>query len=219
MSWIIVFILIIFSIILVVITKLLFSKFFSVAEDKERTKLIKDTKESLKKLSDLLNTSEDLASKLQLNTIVTQYNQASAALEAEKNNLRSLEANLKVARKKMEEKEILQQELKTSKEEDEHELQLLLNEYEKNSEESRSLEKVLADQIKLIDESSKDQNLPSIQRDFFYALNETLEESGSNFRAVITEYEQMFQRLSALKQQLLDLEQEYAKLVESKISS
>ena len=139
-------------------------------------------------------------------------------MNEEKDKLEEIEKRLKVAKKKMEEKEILQQELKTSKEEDEKELQALLSDYEKNSSESRVLEKVLADQMKILEEHSRNQEYSNIQRDFFNTLNETLEESSSNLRSVITEYEQMYERLSALKKQLTDLEVEYAKLVESKLT-
>ena len=139
-------------------------------------------------------------------------------MNEEKDKLEEIEKRLKVAKKKMEEKEILQQELKTSKEEDEKELQALLSDYEKNSSESRVLEKVLADQMKILEEHSRNQEYSNIQRDFFNTLNETLEESSSNLCSVITEYEQMYERLSALKKQLTDLEVEYAKLVESKLT-
>ena len=72
--------------------------------------------------------------------------------------------------------------------------------------------------MKILEEHSRNQEYSNIQRDFFNTLNETLEESSSNLRSVITEYEQMYERLSALKKQLTDLEVEYAKLVESKLT-
>lgn len=219
MSWIYVIVSIVFSVLMLVITKVSFAKIFKSAAEQERETLVNDTNKMLGELGDMISKSDNLASKLQFNTVAIQCNEAESALAVEKEKLKSLEGDLKVAKKKMEEKEILQQELKTSKEEDDKELEELLASYEENSQKSRELEKVLAEQIKVLDDYSKDQSLSSVQRDFFIALNETLEESGSNLRSVITEYEQMFIRLSSLKQQLTDLEVEYSKLIESKISS
>ena len=218
MSWLIVISLIVFSLILVFITKLVFLKFLNGSSENEKLALIKKTENSLKELKDSFKNIDELASKLQLNTVVIQLNEAQSKMNEEKDKLEEIEKRLKVAKKKMEEKEILQQELKTSKEEDEKELQALLSDYEKNSSESRVLEKVLADQMKILEEHSRNQEYSNIQRDFFNTLNETLEESSSNLRSVITEYEQMYERLSALKKQLTDLEVEYAKLVESKLT-
>ena len=219
MSWIITISLIFFSVLSVFVTKLVFSKFLNGSCENEKASLVKKTNESLKKLDSMFEKSDELISKLQLNTISIQYNEAQNLLTAQKERLEEVEASLKVAKKKMEEKEILQQELKTSKEEDEKELQLLLNDYEKNSNESRELEKVLANQMKALDDYAKNQEYSVVLRDFFNALNETLEESSSNLRSVISEYEQMYERLSALKQQLTDLEVEYSKLIESKLQA
>ena len=218
MSWLIVISLIVFSLILVFITKLVFLKFLNGSSENEKLALIKKTENSLKELKDSFKNIDELASKLQLNTVVIQLNETQSKMNEEKDKLEEIEKRLKVAKKKMEEKEILQQELKTSKEEDEKELQALLSDYEKNSSESRVLEKVLADQMKILEEHSRNQEYSNIQRDFFNTLNETLEVSSSNLRSVITEYEQMYERLSALKKQLTDLEVEYAKLVESKLT-
>ncbi len=218
MSWLIVISLIVFSLILVFITKLVFLKFLNGSSENEKLALIKKTENSLKELKDSFKNIDELASKLQLNTVVIQLNETQSKMNEEKDKLEEIEKRLKVAKKKMEEKEILQQELKTSKEEDEKELQALLSNYEKNSSESRVLEKVLADQMKILEEHSRNQEYSNIQRDFFNTLNETLEESSSNLCSVITEYEQMYERLSALKKQLTDLEVEYAKLVESKLT-
>ena len=218
MSWLIVISLIVFSLILVFITKLVFLKFLNGSSENEKLALIKKTENSLKELKDSFKNIDELASKLQLNTVVIQLNETQSKMNEEKDKLEEIEKRLKVAKKTMEEKEILQQELKTSKEEDEKELQALLSDYEKNSSESRVLEKVLADQMKILEEHSRNQEYSNIQRDFFNTLNETLEESSSNLCSVITEYEQMYERLSALKKQLTDLEVEYAKLVESKLT-
>ena len=218
MSWLLVISLIVFSLILVFITKLVFLKFLNGSSENEKLALIKKTENSLKELKDSFKNIDELASKLQLNTVVIQLNETQSKMNEEKDKLEEIEKRLKVAKKKMEEKEILQQELKTSKEEDEKELQALLSDYEKNSSESRVLEKVLADQMKILEEHSRNQEYSNIQRDFFNTLNETLEESSSNLCSVITEYEQMYERLSALKKQLTDLEVEYAKLVESKLT-
>lgn len=218
MSWLIVISLIVFSLILVFITKLVFLKFLNGSSENEKLALIKKTENSLKELKDSFKNIDELASKLQLNTVVIQLNETQSKMNEEKDKLEEIEKRLKVAKKKMEEKEILQQELKTSKEEDEKELQALLSDYEKNSSESRVLEKVLADQMKILEEHSRNQEYSNIQRDFINTLNETLEESSSNLCSVITEYEQMYERLSALKKQLTDLEVEYAKLVESKLT-
>ena len=196
----------------------MFLKFLNGSSENEKLALIKKTENSLKELKDSFKNIDELASKLQLNTVVIQLNETQSKMNEEKDKLEEIEKRLKVAKKKMEEKEILQQELKTSKEEDEKELQALLSDYEKNSSESRVLEKVLADQMKILEEHSRNQEYSNIQRDFFNTLNETLEESSSNLCSVITEYEQMYERLSALKKQLTDLEVEYAKLVESKLT-
>ncbi|MGI6681496.1 MAG: hypothetical protein ACOX3T_08490 [Bdellovibrionota bacterium] len=217
MSWLIVILLITFTVILVFLTQVLFKKIFSGSIEKENSELIEKSKESVKELKEALEKKGEQVSKLQLHTVSIQCDETEAQIKDEKAKLETVDKELGVVKKRMDEKEILQQELKTSKEEDEKELQASIDNYEKNSKDSRELEKVLAEQMKVLDEYSKDQNIENIHRDFFNALNETLEESGGNLRNVITEYEQMMERIIALKQQLSDLEVEYTNLVEGKL--
>ncbi len=218
MNWIFVLIAIMISVIFVSITKIISSKFAKNSGEEERKQLVGDVKKSLDEIDSLLQGDDNYASKLQFNTISVQLNEANLMLDSQKEKLKGLEAELKTAQRKIDEKELIQQELKSSKEEDEEELDKLLNDYDKISEESRELEKELAEQIESLDKQRANFNLTSQQGDFLETLNETLEESAGNLRTLITEHEQMVNRLTEIKQQLGDLEGEYSKLVEKQLN-
>ena len=64
MSWLIVISLIVFSLILVFITKLVFLKFLNGSSENENLALIKKTEDSLKELKDSFKNIDELASKL-----------------------------------------------------------------------------------------------------------------------------------------------------------
>lgn len=218
MSWLFVVISIFITVLLVVFMKIFSVKIVKGISKEEKEKLIFMAKGSLEKINSLLEGNKDCASKLQLNTVTTQFNEVSRELSLEKEKLQGLEGELKVFQKKIDEKELIQQELKSSKEEDEKELEKLLADYNGISEEARKTEKELADQILSLDKQRENSELTSPQSNFLENLNETLEESAENLRTLITEHEQMVNRLTEIKQQLEDLENEYLKLVNKQLS-
>ncbi len=218
MSWLFVVISIFITVLLVVFMKIFSVKIVKGISKEEKEKLIFMAKGSLEKINSLLEGNKDCASKLQLNTVTTQFNEVSRELSLEKEKLQGLEGELKVFQKKIDEKELIQQELKSSKEEDEKELEKLLAYYNGISEEARKTEKELADQILSLDKQRENSELTSSQSNFLENLNETLEESAENLRTLITEHEQMVNRLTEIKQQLEDLENEYLKLVNKQLS-
>lgn len=218
MSWLFVVISIFITVLLVVFMKIFSVKIVKGISKEEKEKLIFMAKGSLEKINSLLEGNKDCASKLQLNTVTTQFNEVSRELSLEKEKLQGLEGELKVFQKKIDEKELIQQELKSSKEEDEKELEKLLADYNGISEEARKTEKKLADQILSLDKQRENSELTSSQSNFLENLNETLEESAENLRTLITEHEQMVNRLTEIKQQLEDLENEYLKLVNKQLS-
>ena len=168
-------------------------------------------------LRELLTYSEGYASKKQLGQLQGTLEQTKADLEREKGNLKALEPKLEGAQKSVEDKETHQQELKSAKEEDELKMKELVDNFETISSESISLEQALAQSMKNLDQLMGEATLTADQKAVLQELSNSLSNASSTLRELIVEYETLNERLNMLSQQLLDLEEEYTKLVERQL--
>ncbi len=170
-----------------------------------------------KELRELLTYADGYASKKQLAQLEASLAQSKADLDREKGNLKALEPKLEGAQKMVEEKETHQQELKSAKEEDELKMKELMDHFETISSESIGLEQALAQSMKNLDQLMAEVTLTADQRAVLQELSNSLSNAGSTLRELIVEYDTLNERLNMLTQQLMDLEEEYTKLVERQL--
>ncbi len=165
----------------------------------------------------LIQYKDSYAARAQLDSLGTLLTTAQTDLEKEKNTLKQIETKLGTSQKLVEEKEAHQQEMKSAKVEDESKLQELLSKHEDLSTESITLEQKLAASLKNLDNIMDSIELSQDQRGVLQELSNSMTAAGSRLRDLLGEYEQVHQRLDALRQQHLDLEDEYTKLVEQQL--
>lgn len=165
----------------------------------------------------LLQFKDSYAAKGQLDYIIGLVSGAQTDLEREKGTLKEIENKLGSAQKLVEGKESKQQDIKSAKMEDEVKLQELLANYENLSTEAIALEQRLAASLKNLDSIMDEIELTQDQKGVLQELSNALTNAGSRLRDLLTEYEQVNQRLEALRQQHVDLEDEYTKLVEQQL--
>lgn len=170
-----------------------------------------------KEIEETLKYADSYVSRGQYDTIVSQLEAIKIDVDKERNSLQLIEKKLEGAQKAVEEKESFQQDLKTSKEEDELKLKELLENYEEISTESISLEQKLASSMKNLDQIMSELTLTADQRAVLEDLQRVMTGSGSTLRDLLVEYETLNERLNMLSQQLVDLEDEYTKLVERQL--
>ncbi len=168
-------------------------------------------------IKELLKYSSSYASKGQFDTLVDMVNNVRAELEGEKGSLKSIEQKLDQAQKDVETKEYQQQEMKSAKEEDEKKLTDLLGSYEQVSSESVNLEQKLAQSLKNLDSIMAELTLSDNQRSVLEDLSNALTTAGSLLRELITENNSVNERITMLKEQHDDLEDEYTRLVEQQL--
>jgi len=171
------------------------------------------------RLSDLLQTSGDLGSKAQLDNLASQASGFAADLEKQRRLLKEIEDKLDKSQKDVEGKESLQQETKSSKEDDELKLQQLLAGFQDVSSESMTLEQQLAESLTNLDALMGEVSLTDEQRAILTDLSTSLTNAGGRLRDLITDYRAVNERLQALQQQHNDLEDEYTKLVEQQLGA
>lgn len=165
----------------------------------------------------MLTGVEELVSKAQLENIQKLHEAAQVAFDAQKKLLKEIEDRLGKAQKDIEVKEAHHQDVKTSKAEDEAKLQALLQRYQALSSEAVSLEQELATSLKDLDSLMSSIPMTDSQKAAFALLSESLTESGSRLRDLLTEYKTVNERLEGLQAQLLDLETEYTRLIEQQL--
>lgn len=183
----------------------------------EKDKLVAAIENTLNKLKGFSNDTDSFVSQAQFETLASQVETARKMLEKEKDTLLEIEANLDKAQKSVEEKEAIQQDLKSSNEEEDAILEELLTNYSGIAEESALLEKQLAESLKSLDRIMSELKLTDEQRALLEELQRALTVAGANLRDLLMEYEAVKSRLENLKQQHLDLEDEYTKLVEQQL--
>jgi len=165
----------------------------------------------------IVSGTKDVISQAQLENVQKLNEQAQVAYEAQKNLLKQIEEKLSSAQKNIEEKEAHHQDVKTSKAEDEAKLQALLQKHQALASEAISLEQQLATSLKDLDSLMSSVPMTESQKAAFVLLSESLTESGSRLRDLLTEYKTVHERLEGLQAQLLDLESEYTRLIEQQL--
>lgn len=179
--------------------------------------LLLEIQETTTKARELIKFKDSYAAKGQLDYVIGLVSGTQTDLEREKGSLKEIEGKLGTAQKQVEGKESKQQDLKSAKMEDEVKLQELLANYENLSTEAIALEQRLAASLKNLDSIMDEIELTQDQKGMLQELSNALTNAGARLRDLLTEYEQVNQRLQALRQQHVDLEDEYTKLVEQQL--
>ncbi len=161
--------------------------------------------------------ANDLISKAQEESAREQLDNAKTALAAEKSNLVEIERKLDKSQKGVEEKERIQQELKSGRAEDDQKIAELLAGFADISAESVALEQQLANSMKNLDQIMAEVSITADQRAVLQDLSGVLTGAGARLRDLILEYQQSNERLQGLQAQHLDLEEEYTRLVEQQL--
>lgn len=180
----------------------------------QRAGAIKQVRE---RTSEILAAAANLGSKAHYENLVLKLEETKTNLQKERDNLKQVEAKLDNVQKTVEGKEAEHQEMKTTKEENEGKLAELLSQYETISAESIELEQQLAESMKSLDSIMESLPADDNQKAILQELSDTLTNSGSRMRDLLTEYNMVKERLDALSQQHSDLEEEYTRLVEQQL--
>jgi chromosome segregation ATPase len=165
----------------------------------------------------LLVYKDSYASRLQYQQLAGTLSSLKADLENDREKLKGLESKLDEAQTTVELKESHQQEVKSSHEEDEEKLESLMDQYQAISDESIALEQDLAQSMKNLDALMADVNFSEEHKEILDALSEALSMAGETLRNLLTDYQSVNERLTLLREQHTDLEDEYTKLVEQQL--
>lgn len=168
-------------------------------------------------IDQLLQRSDKFAPKGQLDWLKEQLDTIGMEVENQRRVLKEFETKLEGAQGQIEAKETAQQELKTSRREDEERLNQLLASFKDISQESIALEQRLAASLKNLDGLMAGMTLTPDQRAVLTELQNVMVSAGGRLRELITEYEAVKNRLEILRQQHKDLEEEYTRLVEQQL--
>jgi chromosome segregation ATPase len=195
------------------------AKKFGGGATKEQIEILKAEAAQLDSIiSSVTASSEGRFSKAQLSRLVEEAEQFVQGLEAQKQLIKELEARLDQAQKEVEVKEGEQQEMKSSKEEDEKRLLEITTAYDSYSSQSVSLEHQLAASLKNLDTMLVEVPMTADQKAVFQELSSTMTNASSRLRDLFVDYQAVHERLEGLKSQHTDLEEEYTKLVEQQLS-
>lgn len=166
---------------------------------------------------EMLQRVDNYGSKAQFETVAKMLQQLQTEIMQEQKALQETEGKLNKAQIDVEAKEGHQQSLKTAREGEEESLEELLATFPEVSDESRQLERRLADSLKELDQMLEELELTADQRDVLDQLSRAMSSAGSLLRDLITEHAALHERLEMLKLQHHDLEDEYTKLVEQQL--
>lgn len=194
-----------------------FRKQLSGSLGAEKDSLTKSVSEVTSELDSLAKYSDAYVSKLQLESVVSRTIASDTELASARTLLKEIEGKLDSAQKNVDEKEAKQQEIKNVKEGEEAKLKELALNFESMSQEAVDLEKQLAASLKELDALMTELELNQVQKEAMQVLSQALLGAGSRLRDLIMEYQTVNERVEGLKQQHLDLEEEYTKLVEQQL--
>jgi chromosome segregation ATPase len=204
---------------LAVVASIVAAKKFAGAAGKDQIDTLRAESAQLESaLSGSLTGGESRFSKAQLSQLIQQTEEFVQALDSQKQVIKELESKLEQAQKDVELKEGEQQEMKSSKEEDEKRLAEITAGYETFSSQSVALEHKLAASLKNLDTLMAEVPMTADQKAVFQELSNTLTSSSSRLRDLFVDYQAVHERLEGLKSQHTDLEEEYTKLVEQQLS-
>ncbi len=203
--------------VLIVVGGLIIKKRLTGDQKDHLLRLIEEIKEINRQIDSLQSKSADLISKGQEESAREQLDTAKASLAAEKDNLKEIERKLDSSQKLVEQKEAIQQDLKSGKLEDEQKMAELMASFEDITAESVTLEQQLANSMKNLDQILAEVQLTNDQKAVLQDLSGALTSSGARLRDLIMEYQTSNERLQALQSQHQDLEEEYTRLVEQQL--
>ncbi len=167
----------------------------------------------------LLSDINHVASKGQIQTLITQTDRFIAALKEQKDNLQETEIRLTKVQQNVIQRELSQQEIKTARQEDEKVLLEVMTNYQDFSTQSIALEHKLAQTLRTLDAMIAENPMNPDQRAVFQELTNALTTASAQLRDVIVDYQSVHERLAALRSQYADLENEYTKLVDLQLGS
>ncbi len=167
----------------------------------------------------LLGDINRFASKGQVQTLIAQTQRFVKALEEQRDKLQQTEARLRKAQEEVMGRELSQQEVKTARQEDEKKLVEVMSNYQDFSSQSVTLEHKLAQSLRQLDTMIVENPLTANQRALFQELSNALTAASAQLRDVIVDYQAVYERLDALRNQYADLEKEYTKLVDLQLGS
>ena len=180
----------------------------------EIAKIVQEIQQSQTALINKLDDTKDLASSKQIASVQSQLSIIEKNIAAERAQLAKVEETLAKSQLSVEERENNHQNMKIAKIDEEDRIQQLLEKHESLSAESIQLERELAEALKNIDALLNEAEMSDSQKDMLRELQTTLESAGERLRELISEYASVNSRVEMLKQQHLDLEEEYTRLVE-----
>ena len=178
--------------------------------------------ESEKLESEMISLLSDInrfASKGQVQTLIAQTQRFIKALEEQRDKLQQTEVRLKKAQEEVIGRELSQQEIKTARQEDEKKLVEVMSNYQDFSSQSVTLEHKLAQSLRQLDAMIVENPMTADQRALFQELSNALTAASAQLRDVIVDYQAVYERLDALRNQYADLEKEYTKLVDLQLGS
>lgn len=170
--------------------------------------------ESQSALNNEIERSKNLISSKQIATVQSQIESLEASIAQERAQLAKVEATLSKSQQDVEQRENTHQNQKIAKDDEEEKLNQLLERHETLSAESIELEQGLAEALKNLDKLLSESGMSEDQLGMFKELQTAMEAAGSRLRELIAEYEAVKSRVEMLRQQHLDLEEEYTRLVE-----
>ena len=211
-------------IIALVISNLIFAASYIALKKKASGSLSQEIEERINKIESVIaqtkekiENSKNLASKAQYESVLAKLEEGKQNLDKERESLKETEKKLDSVQKLVETKEMHHQEMKTSRDDDDNKLTELLESYENISQESIELEQKLAESMKSLDSIMSNITVDESQKAILQELSDTLTNAGTRMRDLLTEYNMVKERLDALKQQHVDLEDEYTRLVEQQL--
>ena len=189
------------------------------ATDESIANLRSESDELEAQMIGLLSNINQVASKGQIQTLTTQTERFIAALKEQKDNLQETEIRLTKAQQNVIQRELSQQEIKTARQEDEKVLLEVMTNYQDFSTQSVALEHKLAQTLRTLDAMVAENPMSPDQRAVFQELTNALTTASAQLRDVIVDYQSVHERLSAMRSQYTDLENEYTKLVDLQLGS
>lgn len=172
------------------------------------------TREQENKFLKELDRSKSLISNKQFSAVQSQLSSLESSIAHERAQLAKVEETLLKSQQNVEERENNHQNMKIAKMDEDERVEQLLAKHETLSAESMQLERSLAESMKNLDSLLNEAELTENQKSLLKDLQVALEAGGARLRELISEYESVKTRVETLKQQHLDLEEEYTRLVE-----
>ena len=136
----------------------------------------------------LLSNINQVASKGQIQSIITQTERFIAALKEQKDNLQETEIRLTKAQQNVIQRELSQQEIKTARQEDEKVLLEVMTNYQDFSTQSVALEQKLAQTLRTLDDMVAENPMGPDQRAVFQELTNALTTASAQLRDVIVQH-------------------------------